>query len=396
MYHWKKEADRTALYAGDRLVLTIPAAEGCTDTFEELGEGEWKWIRKSDKPIDRMKMTVCQQDPIQYWQVPCVNYNGNGWGSGAQYSGYAFEGEPWTYAWHRVAIPACTYAESGKWTVGLFGGEEGGMSCSIWEEEGCARQALLWPEVEGPKVLSKRTWWERFEGTMEPTDTFVGYLRVAEWKEPRLGYQGTLDYAWRLFDRPVEMPRSPEELIKLDVLWFRQLYHKKHEDGVTGFVNGMNWRETTQCFGKSRASFELGFVGQNISISCILLREYLKTGNTDLRDRALAVLDSWVKFGVQPNGLMFAQLECDPTRLESVDNGTIPVESDACSLGVGATYFFKAAKLCQEAGIERPEYLKTALGLCDFAVKVMKPNGELAKSWLLDGSVGSIDRKSVV
>ena len=106
MYQWKQAAEGMQLLANDQLVLTIPAVPGCTDTFEALGEGEWKWVRKCDKPVDQMKMTVCQQDPIAYWQVPCVNYNGNGWGSGAQYSGYSFEGEPWTYAGHRVASPS--------------------------------------------------------------------------------------------------------------------------------------------------------------------------------------------------------------------------------------------------------------------------------------------------
>ena len=66
----------------------IIPCEGATDTFLTLENGAWKWIRKCETPVTQMKMTVEQANPVTYWQVPSVNYNGNGWGSGAQYSGY--------------------------------------------------------------------------------------------------------------------------------------------------------------------------------------------------------------------------------------------------------------------------------------------------------------------
>ena len=110
-YQWKTDAHHSALYADDRLLCTLPAQAGCTDTFEAIGEGAWRWVRKCETPVTEMKLTLRQANPVTYWQVPAVNYNGNGWGSGAQYFGYGCDGEPWTYAWHRIAIPACTYAE---------------------------------------------------------------------------------------------------------------------------------------------------------------------------------------------------------------------------------------------------------------------------------------------
>ena len=111
MYQWKKTAEGVQLTANDKLILTIPAQAGCADTFEEIGQGAWRWTRKTETPVTEMKLTVEQANPVTYWQVPSVNYNGNGWGSGAQYAGYGCDGEPWTYAWHRVAVPACTIAE---------------------------------------------------------------------------------------------------------------------------------------------------------------------------------------------------------------------------------------------------------------------------------------------
>ena len=113
-------------------------------------------------------------------------------------------------------------------------------------------------------MLSKRTWWESYHGTMEPTDTFVAYLRAAEVKEEKLGYHGVLDFAWKCFERPVQMERTPEELIKLDTLFFRSMWHRQM-DGITGFAGGLNWDENHSAFMK-RHMFEIGWVGQNASL----------------------------------------------------------------------------------------------------------------------------------
>lgn len=387
-FTWKTIQGESMLEYDGKTILTIPPAEGAEDTFEPLEEGAWRWIRRCGTPREEMKMELCHSDPMRYWQVPAVNYNGNGWGSGAQYSGYQCGDEPWVYAWHRVAIPACTYAESDAWTVGLFGEEKGGMSGSLWAKGDCARQALLWPEQEGPQVLFKRCWVEPYRGKMDAQDVFTGIIRVSKAPAPRKGMQELLDFAWRYFKRDLVMEKTPEEIIKYDTLYFRQLWHRQF-DGVTGFASGMHWDDSRAAFIKSDESFEIGWVGQNASTACVLLRESIKQGDADLRDKALSVLDSWVKYAIQPNGLMLVRLRADPANLDSVINGDIPVNLDACNLGTAATYFFKAKKLADQCGTPRPEYEQAALGLCDFAVRAQKENGEFAKSWFMDGSVDS-------
>ncbi len=363
----------------------IIPCEGATDTFLTLENGAWKWIRKCETPVTQMKMTVEQANPVTYWQVPSVNYNGNGWGSGAQYSGFGCDGEPWTYAWHRVAVPACTIAEQAGFVVGLFGEETGGMSCSIWEKDGCACQALLWPEVEGPKVLSKRYWMDRYEGTMEPCDTFTAILCVKPVVRPERGYQQVLDFAWRYFERPVKMEWQPEQLRKLDNTFFRILWHKR-PDGLVGFSNALHWNEFSCQFIRME-TLEAGWVGQNISVSCAMLRQYLRTGEKDLLDKAISVLDSWVKHARLPNGLFYVRLIAPPDHLDSVDNGTIPLELEATGLGAGAQYMLQASALAEKAGVSRPEYAQMGLALCDFLLKAQCPNGAFAKSYFLDGSI---------
>lgn len=384
-YLWKKADHCTELWADGTHIATVPAMADCTDTFEPIGDGAWCWIRKTAAPVKEMQMTVCRTAPVTYWQVPGVNYNGNGWGSGAQYTGFGCDGTPWTYAWHRTAIPACTYAETGEWAVSLFGEETGGMSCSIWEEEGCLRQQLLWPEQEGPKVLSKRFWMSPFMGTMEPCDTFTGIIFATNVQRKGRGYQKLQDFVWSYFKRPVTMEKSPETLITLETAFSRQLYLEK-QNGIVGLSQALMWNENMNQYGKNER-FEIGWVGQNASRCCFMLRRYMETGEEDLRDKAIRVLDSWMKYAFLPCGLMLVLLDAPPDRLQGVNNGNIPVDLDACNLGTAATYLLKAYHLAEKAGVHRPEYREKALGLCDFAVKTMKPTGQLAKSWFLDGSV---------
>ena len=73
-------------------VLTIPVPEGCHDSFELINGNAFYWRRKTDAPVTQMKLTLQADYKPRYFQIPAVNYNGNGWGSGAQYSGYGCKG----------------------------------------------------------------------------------------------------------------------------------------------------------------------------------------------------------------------------------------------------------------------------------------------------------------
>lgn len=377
--------------------ISTPA--GCTDSFQVLNDYAVRWVRKTDTPTDRMKLTLMTRGEPCYFQIPAVNYNGNGWGSGAQYSGYRCDDTPWSYAWHRVSIPACTYAENDQISVALFGEEAGGMSCSVYTEEGNTIQELIWPETEAPKVLHKRRWDKAFYGTMEPTDTFTGILMLMPTEAPRSGMRKLLDFAWQYFYRDVTMGMTPERVRQLDLLYFRAMWTRRYS-GLTGFCTGLNWDDTITGFAKRFSYFDIGWCGQNGAQACALLDEYIETGDEDAKDKALSVLDCWDTYAFLPNGLMYVRLEHKPDQLDSALSGNIPLDLDTCNLGAAATYFFRAADLCKKAGIERPSYEKRAFGLCDFFVSAQRPNGELAKTYFLDGSIdkahGSVGAFSVL
>ncbi len=367
--------------------VTITAPEGSHDSFESLGEGFWKWVRKCDTPVDRMTMQIRVSKTPEYFLVPAINYNGNGWGSGAQYSGFECDGVPWQYAWHRASIPACTYAENSEITSALFGEEAGGMSCSIYTENGETIQELIWPETEVPKTLSKRCWYPAYYGEMAPQSEFSGILMVAPFSGTRrLQTRELLDFVWRSNYREVEMDYPSSRVLQLDMLGLRQLYLRLY-NGITGFCHSINWLEEAGAFVMCHRKFEIGWCGQNAAISCMFLEEYLKTGNTDLRDKALSVLDCWDKNAFLPCGLMLCHLFVSPDNVDSVPNGTIDVNIDTCNLANAASGFLWAARLCEKAGIERPSYRQRALGICDFMVRTQKESGEFAKSYFIDGSI---------
>ena len=396
----RQHATDWEILLGGEAAAVITTPEGCCDSFEPLGAYALRWTRKTAGPVERMKLTLRSCGEPRYFQIPAVNYNGNGWGSGAQYSGFRCGDIPWSYAWHRVSIPACTYTENDRFALALFGEEAGGMSCSVYTEDGNTLQELIWPETEAPKTLHKRRWDVPYYGTMEPADHFTAIVMVMPAEAPRSGMRKLLDFAWQYFYRDVTMSMAPERVKQLDLLFFRSMWTRKYS-GLVGFTTGINWDETISAFAKIPAQyFDIGWCGQNAAQACALLDEYLETGDEDAKEKALSVLDSWDKYAFLPNGLMYVRLQCIPDQVDSALSGNIPLDLDTCNLGAAATYFFRAATLCQKAGIDRPSYEKRAFGLCDFFVSAQRPNGELAKTYFLDGSIdkahGSVGAFSVL
>ena len=99
----------------------IKAAEGATDSFEQLESGAWRWHRHTEVPTDHMRMELVFYGVPSFTMVPAVSYNGNGWGDFEEYVGdRAEDGTPWSWASHRVTIPSCTYSENEKISIALM------------------------------------------------------------------------------------------------------------------------------------------------------------------------------------------------------------------------------------------------------------------------------------
>ena len=398
---------------------TIPALAGSVDTFEKIEDGAWKWHRHTDAPTDHMRMEMILLGEATFTMIPAVSYNGNGWGDVPEYVGdRAEDGTPWSFASHRVTIPACTYSENGQISIALMAEPNSNSACSLYKVDEGEKHVLIFPEEEQPKTLQRHFWGEAFQGSMEPRCDFEGIILAIPSDGGRHRYRGLLDFAWRYYGHAIKAPRRAEELYRLSIAYTQSLFMRER-DGFAGFVPGSQWQRDINAYKKKSHRYELGWVGQNASMANAFLYDYIQHGNKDNLEMALEAHDAWLKYGESKGKFLSARIEyhrfmslpyetmtaadVDPwdwgeDQYESIlnkvgkpqqrdANGRLLIKHDACNLGTGAEGYFEAYDLLSEIGIDKPEYLKAALDTCDFALKSQDENGSFAKSWDADGNV---------
>ncbi|MDR3232180.1 MAG: hypothetical protein LBT46_00675 [Planctomycetaceae bacterium] len=113
------------------------------------------------------------------------------------------------------------------------------------------------------------------------------------------------------------------------------LWREKHRDGETfcGFVSCLN-PDSKGNFVPLGDTYQAGWVVRNISFANVLLADFLKTGNAESKRKGLAVLDSWTKLCVYPNGLLITTFSGFPNK------SSIKGVLDANNLGGAAVKSF--------------------------------------------------------
>ncbi len=417
-----KQNEQFVITCGERVLAYILPAEGAADSFEKLEEGVWIWRRRTDVPADHMRMELLFAGRPVFTMIPAVSYNGNGQGNFPEYVGDRDEdGTPWSFASHRTTIPACTYSENAYGSVALMSLPNDNTACSLCAVEGGELHAVIFPEEEKPRTLQRHFWNPAFQGTMEPRRDFTAIIHAAPSDGTRFRYHTLLDAAWRLFAHPVKPPKSAEELYRLSIAFSRYLYQKE-PDGFAGFSTGAEWHRNGCAYQKHLHRYELGWVGQNASLAAAFLYDHLKTGDRAHLEMGLETDDAWIRFGTVREGLLASRIDrgrerfiLDPDtppdpmdwgedtleglynrlrriregklRLQLGKDGGVAIRHDACNLGTGAEGYFEAYDLLKRAGIDKPEYLRTALDVCGFALAHQYEDGSFAKSWDEDGNV---------
>ena len=235
-----------SLVRGNEILFRIQPAPGCTDALAEVESGVWLWTRTSETAVDRMRM--CLETPTaSFTMIPAVSYNGNGWGDSEEYVGDRDGDLPWTFAWHRCAIPACTYSERGDVSVALFARDDDTASCSLYREGDKTCHVLLWPEEEAPRVLMRHYWESAYHGTIQPRSVFTALICVSENIQPKKGYRKLIDYAWRRFSHPLSPRFSTGELARMTLDFFKSLYTRE-DDGFCAFNRGLGWNKESGSF----------------------------------------------------------------------------------------------------------------------------------------------------
>ena len=386
--------------AGGKAVAAIVPFAGkeiaATDAVKEARPGVFEWTRTFAyqgkdhvRPV-RLTMEVEALYASRYNLIPAVSYDGNAWGTGGEPKGFAKDGQPWTFAYHRTSIPGATYSESEAWSVGLFsapGQVLGGFSCALEPAKDKTVHRLLWPEEETPQVYSMRdAYQDPYRGDLRmsagQTITLKAWIVVAPVTVARHGWHALVDAAWALNARAVKPRFEPEELWEMaiqfagDNLW-------AEEKGFNGFSIGLRWDPVEQGWIQRQGwKYEIGWAGQNVSLANSMLNDYLLSRERTSLDKGVRCLDTWLRNARLKNGLFRTHYDYLIGLADPKDE-----VQDACNLGHAAQGYFEAYDLAARCGLKKPEYRAAALGVCDFALRAMSANGRLGKAWRNDGKL---------
>lgn len=392
---FKKTEKGTEIYLNGCLAGLAEAAQQAEDTFVMVEDGVVCWKRTVDTPIENMTMRFITSYPSRYQMVPALQYDENNCFYIKDYEDVRNAalpeekrekhktptyfignrdpetGEPWRFIWHRASIPGATYSEGETLSVGMFlPPDQLDGACSLYTEGEHTVHALLWPEQDSR--LKNFSDPEKHVKKPEPRCLFQAMLVFSPVSEPRVAWHDLLSAAWKQYYVLKAPSRNYDDLWNLGISYAKLLYTEE-EDGFKGFSIGFTWEG--KWVKRKQQKYEIGWCGQNASLANSLLAHAAMTGDTDAKEKGLAVLDSWIA-AQKPTGLI-------PTHYDDnmYTNGFAKTV-DACNLGTAAVQFFEAAQRAAALGCQRPQYTEMACRICDFALKVMDENGRIGKSWL--------------
>lgn len=401
------------MYIDGRLIGTAQAISGANDSFERISDCAIMWHRHTDAPVTDMCMRFVAYYSCEWSMMPAIQYDGNRCFIKDYYEVRSeskllnekhtfphrtyvkggiddITGKPNRVSWMRMSIPAATYSEGSGLNIGMFLPPEcmEGAASLYTQDENTVHE-VLWPEQDGPLPLYMNgEWIDNFSVDAPAKSDFAAVLVLSADEQPRAGYRHMLSCAWNMYKKDLPLIHTPQELWDLGVDYAKQLYTRE-DDGFCGFSIGFTWQNGAWKK-RNEQKYEIGWCGQNASLANSLLTHAIMTGDAQAEQMGFDVLDSWIN-ATRPNGLIPTHYD-DNMYCNGFDKTV-----DACNLGTAAVQFFESYALSQKLGKPRESYRDMALRICDFACRVMSPDGRIGKSWLesnlepavKDGSTGA-------
>ena len=375
-----------------------------TDKVERVNDNTIKLTRTFEALADidsvRLTIDIRHSRPCHRAIIPSVCYDGNHWGRGKEPKGYATDGVCHTYSYRRTPIPGATYSESEKYSVAVWSelptGESEAFSCSILPDSLATTHTLILPEEERPFTYIDKNRYgapHTIKLAMQKGDRkqLQAYIHIIEKQEGTDPIGPFIDQAWAMADKKYAKVIPAEKVWEYGVryakesLWAEEREYKGFSIGL--LPNGQGgWKQ------RPFVKYEIGWCGQNSSYINSLLVDYLRGGNIESKEKALAAIDTWTAPAtLRPNG--FYTISYD-----DILAGRTTAVSDACNLGTAAYNFFEASVLLQqcEDSLRAARTKEVALAICDFVKARQDSTGVYGKGWnevgeclYRDGTVGA-------
>ena len=343
-----------------------------------------------DQPISFLPSVSVQTDnAVKDWFVPCVSYSGNAFGDGMDPKGLLCDGEPWIFPSDHMGIPGCSVVMGSEGCTALFLPSEYVKSAASLEISGnIVIQRAFFTHVEYPKAyLEKFRYGEAIlnEWTLAPNQSveFQAQLFVTD-EQGTFGYKPFIEYLLKTWMRkPVD--RNDPRICGDSLSFLRRLVEHREDDVLTnmGFKPDPSKKDPavphSEFVYRKGGRYECGWCGQNISNAFLFLWESMQkeivqdsaiapfdmafsvkgTFDTEAEDfkNAIGILDTWQKYRFE-SGLF-------PVLLDHIYRGKTEFTLDLCNLGWLAYQYLNCYMLLKNGGVERPDYLHSALGVLD-------------------------------
>lgn len=317
---------------------------------------------------------TAMQGEITYYMIPCVNYNGNLWGTGEEPKGMCKDGKPWIFPADRVGLPGCSVVESEVCCVGLFADNEGlskKASASVFTQDGKTVQRIYFSSIEYPYVYLRKfdygdplIAYVSFENG--ETKHFVCYLyQYQKSGEAYYGYKKLFDYVnGGTYFSAVNPPYSAQERKR----WSEEFMCSLTEKSEYGYLSNMGYLPNGEhrlgderakwCYRKQN-KYEIGWCGQNITVAEMYLRLYLENADPEYKERGMGILRAWLK-RMHPCGLMGCNYDVPFNTAERIDT---------CNEGWFLYKLMFCCRLIKQIGESAEEYENAAKRICAFFIR---------------------------
>ena len=330
------------------------------------------WERETGEPVTEMVMEMHFREPCAHMTIPAVLYDGNPVGSDHEYKGFFHEGEPYVIAGHRTSVPAGSCSEGQRHSTAMW--SEGNASVSLFPVQEGSVHRVIWPLMEGPRVLMSDGWGEAYREEMEPQRlfrVFIAFGGVGRESAQRAMLSSAFRQA--LSVRPAMKPISRKKLWEDSVSYAKRLYTEE-EDGFCGYAIGLLW-DGEKWVKRRENRYEAAWCGQNISLAVSLLVQSRLFGDDEARRMAEKVLASWLARARSRQGFYL-------TRYGNSESDPI----DACNLG---DYVCQLLLVCSEkelSGLSYSDEEQAALEILNFSAPFADEHGA-PSFWRQDGTV---------